>query len=136
MTENQATESKGKGGKKGGREEGRRRCEKLIEDLVCWLCQAEAQVASLLPSIWNQSGSVGALSDIVWWDDAAKNLQMVELRVPFETVFRLPQRGRKPTMRTWLTELSRQATTPTISGKILRLLFVKRLKVGRIVQSG
>ena len=54
----------------------------MIEDLVCWFCQAEAQVASLLPSIWNQSGSVGALSDIVWWDDAAKNLQMVELTVP------------------------------------------------------
>ena len=43
------------------RERGRE-WEKLIEDLVCWLCQAEAQVASLLPSVWNQSGSVGVLS--------------------------------------------------------------------------
>ena len=52
----------GREGEREGEREGGRRCEKLIEDLVCWLCQAEAQVASLLPSVWNQSGSVGVLS--------------------------------------------------------------------------
>ena len=46
--------------------------------------------------------------DMVWWDDAAKNLQMVELTVPFETGFQAAAE-RKETNYEDLVNRARQA---------------------------
>ena len=48
------------------------------------------------------------LGYMVWWDDAAKNLQMVELTVPFETGFQAAAE-RKETNYEDLVNRARQA---------------------------